>query len=539
LSSTYVVTSPTSSTTSVIHSIRKSHKIDWAAATGSFDAYQLYQKINDTNWTQVYEGLGLSATFTDLADGHYQYWVRACNTEGSNTSCSAYQASDRLTLSYIDTPTDLTVPSGDADGAYTISWQPGQGTATSYTLQEQLNGGAWTTVQDTVDTTYIASGKTNNQYSYQVRGCNLGGCTDYTTAQTVNVQIAGQPGPITGPDNLQEVDDFTLVWGTASGTVTRYELEEQPDGGNWSQIYSGTATTQSFTDHNFGTYHYRARACNDVGCGSYTADKSVSITFTVPPQEPPTPFDAIGNLSSLVSQAEVDATDTVGSVGGSFRVDESGAATYSVPIATVKGTAGVVPQISLNYSSQAGNGLMGKGWSIGGLSAVTRCRQTLSQDKSAKAITWSANDRFCLDGQRLLKVTGASYGAVGATYKSEIDSFAKVTSVGGSADHPDYFTVERKDGSVSTYGGSGNVDAEQEARNADDSVTTKTLTWALDIFEDSVGNKIDFDYADNTDGHRISKVQYAYGVGGSAGAYLEFLYEARDDDISGYVAGYE
>lgn len=34
------------------------------------------------------------------------------------------------------------------------------------------------------------------------------------------------------------------------------------------------------------------------------------------------------------------ASDRVGSTGGQFRVDESGAATYSVPILTVPGTAG-------------------------------------------------------------------------------------------------------------------------------------------------------------------------------------------------------
>lgn len=538
-SSTYIVMSPISSTVSAIHSIRKSHKIDWAASSGSFDAYQLYRKVNDDNWTLVYEGLDLSTTFTGLADGHYQYWVRACNTEGATTTCSDYQVSDRLTLSYLDTPTNLTVPIGDADGAYTISWQPGQGTATTYTLQEQVNGGAWTTVQDNVNTSYIVSGKTNNQYSYQVRGCNAGGCTDYSSVQTVDVLLAGQPGPITGPSTLEEVDDFSLAWGTASGTVTRYELEEQADGGAWNSVYSGSDLTQAFTDHNFGTYNYRVRACNDIGCGSYTADKTVSIAFTVPPQDPPTPFDVESNLASLVSQAEIDTTDTVGSVGGSFRVDESGAATYSVPIATVKGTAGVVPQISLNYSSQAGNGLIGKGWSIGGLSAVTRCRQTLSQDKTAKAITWSANDRFCLDGQRLVLETGANYGAVGATYKTEIDSFAKITSVGGSNGHPDYFTVERKDGSISTYGGTGNIDAEQVARNSSGGITTKTLTWALDRFEDSVGNPIEFDYADDANGHRISQIKYAYGVSNNHNAHLDFLYEGRDDDISGYVAGYE
>ena len=253
----FVITTPSSASTSSIQSISTSHQVSWGASTGTVDNYQLYRKINDTNWIRVYEGTGLSNTFNDLVDGHYQYWVRACNTESSYTVCSDYQSTVRLTLSMVSTPINFTVPTGDTDGAYTITWQPGVGTATTYTLQEQVNGGAWATVQDTADTSYIASGKTNNLYSYKVRGCNLGGCTDYTAAQTVEVNIIGQPGPISGPDNLQEADDFTLVWGSASGTVTHYELEEQASGGSWSQIYSGTDLAQAFTDHNYGTYNYR------------------------------------------------------------------------------------------------------------------------------------------------------------------------------------------------------------------------------------------------------------------------------------------
>lgn len=58
-------------------------------------------------------------------------------------------------------------------------------------------------------------------------------------------------------------------------------------------------------------------------------------------------------------------SDSVAATPAEFRVDESGAATYSIPIYTVPGTAGVVPQLSLNYSSQGGYGPLGKGWSIG------------------------------------------------------------------------------------------------------------------------------------------------------------------------------
>src|ERR1700739_585280 len=67
---------------------------------------------------------------------------------------------------------------------------------------------------------------------------------------------------------------------------------------------------------------------------------------------------------------------------GQFGVGATGAATYSVPIAVPPGSAGMAPSLSLNYSSQSGNGILGFGWSLGGLPAMTRCPQTYAQDGS-------------------------------------------------------------------------------------------------------------------------------------------------------------
>jgi len=375
-------------------------------------------------------------------------------------------------------------------------------------------------------------------FDYTISDGN-GGADTATITVTVNeVPVA----PVAVDDAATTTEDTAItidpLVNDTDGNNDPLTITGVTQGTNGSVTFTSADVTYTSNTGYTGTDTFDYTISDGNG-GTDTATVTMTVNAIAIPPAPPAPFDVESNLTSLVSQAEIDATDTVGSVGGSFRVDESGAATYSVPIATVKGTAGVVPQISLNYSSQAGNGLMGKGWSIEGLSAVTRCRQTLSQDKSAKAITWSVEDRFCLDGQRLLLETGANYGAVGATYKTEIDSFAKITSVAGSNGHPDYFTVERKDGSTSTYGGTGDIDAEQVARNADTTLTSNTLTWALDRFEDSVGNSIEFEYADDINGHRISQIKYAYGSTASHGAHIDFLYEARTDGISGFLSGYK
>ena len=233
---------------------------------------------------------------------------------------------------------------------------------------------------------------------------------------------------------------------------------------------------------------------------------------------------------NALSVAADESSDVIGSTAGQFRVNESGAATYRVPIVAAVGTAGVAPQLSLHYSSQDGNGLLGRGWSLSGVSSIGRCRQTVGIDGQAKAITWSEHDRFCLDGQRLvLTASNAVYGAVGAVYRTEVDRFVTVTSVGGTLGHPGHFTVDHKDGSRTTYG-----TAAHARQMAGDSV----LTWAQDSFADSVGNLIRYHYK-SEGGFRLYNVSYAYGAGTNPHAKIVLEYEdARPDPIVQSVSGY-
>lgn len=126
------------------------------------------------------------------------------------------------------------------------------------------------------------------------------------------------------------------------------------------------------------------------------------------------------------------------SIPGKLSVNQLGAATYTVPLRVPPGTAGVIPQLEFAYDSQAANGLMGMGWSLGGLSSITRCPKTIAQDGVMSPVRYDGNDRFCLDGQRLVAVTGA-YGVNGTEYRTEVESFTKVISYGLSGNGPAWF----------------------------------------------------------------------------------------------------
>ncbi|MFZ2752164.1 MAG: SpvB/TcaC N-terminal domain-containing protein, partial [Lysobacteraceae bacterium] len=264
-------------------------------------------------------------------------------------------------------------------------------------------------------------------------------------------------------------------------------------------------------------------------------------------------------------------SDSVSVTPAQFRVAESGAATYAIPLFTVPGTAGVTPQLSLSYSSQGGDGPVGMGWSIGGLSAVSRCRATRESgdfivggvvtDGNPAPVNFSATDRYCLDGQRLLSADdGAACPAVSGmtveNLRTELQSFQRVcayTPAGGTAGVA-FFTVERKDGSTSWY---GDRDNSLTANRADGYVNSTVsgkeafaLSWAQTRFQDSTGNYIDYLYSEGTapenpGEHLISKVRYTgktvlAGQASSAKApYAEvvFNYNGSFFDNRAYVAG--
>jgi hypothetical protein len=139
------------------------------------------------------------------------------------------------------------------------------------------------------------------------------------------------------------------------------------------------------------------------------------------------------------------------SLPGSLEVNPTGAATYNIPISIPPGTAGMAPSLSLTYSSQAGNGLLGVGWTLAGLPSIGHCPKTMGQDGIVGGVNYDANDRFCMDGQRLVLVSG-TYGADGAQYRTEVDSFSEIISHGAVGTGLAWFEVHTKSGQVMHFG---------------------------------------------------------------------------------------
>lgn len=238
-------------------------------------------------------------------------------------------------------------------------------------------------------------------------------------------------------------------------------------------------------------------------------------------------------LPLLQALAGVAHADAVGATQGAFAVDEQGTATYSIPLQLPPGTAGMQPELSLSYSGRSGNGLLGVGWSLGGLSTIHRCAATIAQDGFADGVDLE-RDRFCLDGQRLIAVAG-EYGLDGAEYRTEIDSQVKVVSYGQAGGGPAWFRVWTKSGQIMDYG------------NSADSVvavdpTGDVLTWSVSRISDTVGNYFSFTYHNDASSGEHHPLRIDYTGNDPAGvppyAQVLFNYEARSDTTFGYALGH-
>src|SRR5690606_4072860 len=106
------------------------------------------------------------------------------------------------------------------------------------------------------------------------------------------------------------------------------------------------------------------------------------------------------DLGSAPARETVSAESATGSAAGGFTISASGSASYTLPLALPPGRAGMAPSFAIVYDSEAGDGILGKGFRLAGLSGIHRCKKTLALDGRVQGIE-PYDDTFCLDGKRL------------------------------------------------------------------------------------------------------------------------------------------
>ncbi len=243
-----------------------------------------------------------------------------------------------------------------------------------------------------------------------------------------------------------------------------------------------------------------------------------------------------GGLGGGFDDRQINTGLEVGTISGNHGVSPSGGATYSIPIKLPPGTNGKAPSLSINYNSQQGNGLLGMGWNLGGLSVITRVPKTIYHNSIVEPVMidnydipslGTLSDDFAIDGNRLINTNG-NYGADGTVYGTENETFNKITSFGVTGDGPAWFKVETKDGLTLEYGNT------PDSKMLPTVQKTSVMFWYLNKVVDNYGNIYNYSYRLEDNELLVDKIEY----GNSQETFnsIQFIYDSRQDKNTIHVA---
>lgn len=229
------------------------------------------------------------------------------------------------------------------------------------------------------------------------------------------------------------------------------------------------------------------------------------------------------------NQSQINTSLEVGIINGNGDVSQTGAGIYNVPIELPLGTNSMMPNISVSYNSHVGNGILGLGWNLTGLSDISLVPKNIHSDNIVEGILLDGSDKFALDGNRLVNITG-NYGDNNTIYYFENENFSRVFSYGSSGNGPAWFKVETKEGQTIEFGKTENA-------RIKDANSETILTWKISKIYDQLGNYIIFNYRDDTRAKLISNIQYTGNENESLLPYnkIQFSYSSRYDVNESYL----
>lgn len=156
-------------------------------------------------------------------------------------------------------------------------------------------GGTWTQIGVSYGAyDYNNTVPSDGLYAYRTRWYNPQGPqgTQYSSwSQVVYVDVYITDVPSGTPSLSAPASDsdgtFIVSWGSVSG-ASKYQLQRRLNSGGWSTVQNNSNTNYTNTNLSAGSYSFRVRACNSVGCASYSSVKTtnVTITYTSVPARP-------------------------------------------------------------------------------------------------------------------------------------------------------------------------------------------------------------------------------------------------------------
>jgi RHS repeat-associated protein len=476
----------------------------------------------------VVSGLNLTTTATP-GSGVGTYPITGSGASAANYTI--HYAAGTLTVN----PAPLTITANNATRTYGAA-----NPAFSASYSGLVAGDTPAVVSGLSLTTTASAGSNVGTYPITASG---GSAANYTiTHQNGTLTIDRAPLSVTAPSGAKTYDGTGATLGNPTVVGSLVPGDIISFSGNTTVIAPAVGTTTTVP----GTVTIRKSADTDV-----TASYDITTL----------------NGSYVISAWTPPAASAVGSLDVTPSVDNKGAATVTIPLPTPPGRAGMAPSLALVYNSNAGNGPLGLGWTLstGFYHSISRGRSIRARDGFTHGVNYGPDDRLYLDGKRLIHTNALSgsdpYWQVGNEYRTEVDTFMKITAMGPGGDETtpnrgiEGFRAVGKDGVVYLFGktDAGSADAIHSPRGS----TAQAYEWKLKRVIDPVGNTIEFSYVSCTDGaavrtgeHVLSEIRYtANADAGVAAAFVaRFIYSPdaatagavaqRPDPFRGFLGGY-
>ncbi len=284
--------------------------------------------MNGGAWTQVYNSTATSTTL-NASDGAYTYRVQGCNTSG----CGAFKTSSTLNVAIA--PASITVPASVSTHSVPVSWSAVTN-ATSYVLQQSLNGGSWAQVYNGASTSATVTISVGGSYTYQVAACGTGGCSGYKVSSAV-IAAPSVP-PLTGPES-STTGSFKLSWSSETGSTT-YKLNQKLNSGPWVTVLNSNVLSWNSNSLASGTYYYVVYACDGSVCSPASNQVTVIVSpIPIPPDWVTAPASVPLSVNFSVSWAPVSGATsyTVQQTG----LDSGKVKTYTSSTTSVTAIIGV------------------------------------------------------------------------------------------------------------------------------------------------------------------------------------------------------
>ena len=198
--------------------------LTWSPVSGA--TYYRLKEFNALEETWKVSGTSFAAHRFD--DGNYRFGVAACDASG----CSSYtpKISVTVTLAKPRRPFPIVAPTLDDDGTYLVRIGP-VALATSYHVQERVDLGTWTTLQNGPSAVVDVRGARPGIHEYRVNACNALGCSGFSPEVRVlvavgaaaQIQIEGVVGETNASRQIQRVQTLatlvTDVFRTGNGSA--------------------------------------------------------------------------------------------------------------------------------------------------------------------------------------------------------------------------------------------------------------------------------------------------------------------------------